>query len=163
MNVNKAVSDAREMTSSAKRSCNLSKGLLASRQYNEPCSKCEDHHQLIDTLIWALSQNHFEVTQYTFTPAVEFISSIGSTTARHTCSAEQVGCRGCFCSRFKRELRKWHYTTLSRHVNNNAFVWMWACVSADQHHRAPGDATLSKRLLQLVVNKAVTDTFFISD
>lgn len=40
-------------------------------------------------------------------------------------------------------LCKWHYTALSRHVNN-AFVWKWACVSVDGHHQAPGGVTFSE-------------------
>lgn len=121
---------------STNKSCNLPKGVLASRQYSQCCSKCR-HRALIclevtlggslsderSSNLRVFSQKHF--TSCTFPPAVEFISCICLTAARYTGSVLKEVPQSLWL-RFKWELCKLHYSTLSRHVNN-AFVWVREC------------------------------------
>lgn len=91
---------------STNKSCNLPKGVLASRQYSQCCSKCR-HRALIclevtlggslsderSSNLRVFSQKHF--TSCTFPPAVEFISCICLTAARYTRSVLKEGRRAC--------------------------------------------------------------------
>lgn len=101
------------------------------------------------------SQNHSEARWCTFFPADGLTSIPGLNAAEHTRHEEQV------CGYLRSESESYVSGITPR------WVGMWIMplcecerVSADHHHRAPGDATLFEGLLWLIAPK--WETFFIS-
>lgn len=99
------------------------------------------------------SQNHFEARWCTFFPADGLASIPGVNAAEHTSHEEQV------CCYLRSESESYVSGITPR------WVGMWIMplcecerVSADHHHRAPGDATLFEGLLWLIAPK--WETFF---